>query len=114
MTQYCPICQSEYQDYVENCPNDGAKLSSQPQTESAERPIVDFYAASSDMEALRIVAMLESEGIASQMNKGQISQLPMVDEPVVVSVNREDLARATHIVQTARRDGIVTVTGMFL
>ena len=114
MTLYCPTCLSEYQDSIDQCPDDGTTLTKVEPKADTQRPVDDFYAASSQVEASRIEALLKNRGIACTVSRSQMAQLPMVNDPILISVNNEDCEKAKEAIEMAISDGILSGSGMFL
>ena len=114
MTQYCPICETEYQDTVEFCADDGALLTSvQPNRE----PVIakDVYAAAGEIEAEAIQSILSAEGIDAEIQHNSIAQMPLASNlQFVVVVPERQRYSAAKLIQDARNDGVISTEGLFL
>lgn len=112
MSHYCPKCLAEYRDDIPTCPRDKSRLT-KTKPASYER-LVDFYAASDEMEAEHLISLLAEENIIARESPTGISQLPVAsDTHFVIAVLREDLARAKAFVEQARRDEVISAKGSF-
>lgn len=114
MTKYCPICESEFTDYIDTCPADKTPLSSEPPTSKTDF-YVDIYAAADEIEAERIISLLTDVGISARESVTGLSQIPVVsDTRFILSVRRSNLAEARKLIEQARQDLVISETGTFL
>jgi hypothetical protein len=114
MPKYCPTCASEYTDKITSCPTCKETLVNKKPKASKDF-FVDFYAAADEIEAERLIAYLESIGIAGQEAVAGMSQIPAVsDTRFIVSVPKTMLKQAREAVEQARRDHIISQDGLFL
>ncbi len=112
MSKYCPACKSEFQDDVKICPDDQSKLVSRL---GAEDLPLDIYLAQDEIEAERIVTYLRSEGIDCERSVTGVSQLPAAgDNHFVISVPESKRAEAKICLEQARRDQVISKSGIFL
>jgi hypothetical protein len=115
MTKYCPLCESEYQDAVLVCPDDSEKLFDAPSLKIDRTLSADIFAASNEIEAECIVALLEDIGIPAQLFRPQVTPFPNLgDEHFVVAVRVIDKEPALEAIRTAQQDGVVSTSGSFL
>lgn len=115
MTQYCPICDTEYQDSVKVCADDGAKLVSQPVKKRLGQTALDIYAAESEAEAERIVSFLKDSGIDALANQTNLLQLPSLgDVHYIVTVPIAHIDEARTKIHDARQDGVISNLGVFV
>jgi hypothetical protein len=113
MPKYCSHCLSEFREKVEKCPKDGTALTDK-KPKAFER-LVDFYAASDEMEAEHIVAMLRGEGVVTAVSFSGVSQLPaMSDRRFFVVVLKDDVKKARFLVEQARKDEVISKQGSFI
>ena len=115
MTKYCPTCDTEYKNSQTHCADDGALLA--PVQVEHEDPInyVNIYAASSEIEAERIVAFLEENHIPAHVEKHNISQLPLLaDTHFIIAVQTTHEEEARGFIHNAQRDEVISTTGVFL
>ena len=112
MPKYCPVCIGEYQDTVKECPKDKSMLVTKKPV-SYER-LVSFYLANDEVEAEHIIALLNDEGIMASESVTGISQLPVAsDKQIIIAVIRDEVKRASQLIEQARRDGIISQNGSF-
>lgn len=113
MSKYCPVCFSEFKEAVKTCPKDHVELLHSKPTE-IER-FVDIFAASNEIEAERVVAFLHDAKIAGKYAKSGISQMPVVsDTAFIISVAKEHAKKAKTLIESARKDGVISDNGNFL
>lgn len=115
MTKYCPSCESEYQDSVQHCTDDGETLLDAPAQSVNRARAVDIYASANEIEAKLIVGFLSDAGLPAQLFRPQVSQIPMLGEThFVVAVHQEDAKAALEHIRIALKDGVLASTGVFL
>jgi hypothetical protein len=77
--------------------------------------MIELYAASSAMEAERIVLILEDEGVEALARALSASSFPAdVSSQHLIVVQAPDRDKAKEAIAKARADGVITVTGDFL
>lgn len=114
MTKYCPICESEFTDYMDICPADNQPLSSEQPSKNIDY-FVDLYAAADEIEAERIISFLTDAGISARESVTGLSQIPVVsDTRFILSVRRTNLTEARQLIEQAQKDLIISQTGTFL
>ena len=114
MTKYCPTCESEFQDTVTNCPEDGEILFDAPSVKIDRHLAVDIYCVDNEIEAKLIVGILSDAGLPAQLFRPQVSQLPSLsDKRFVLAVRTEDITLALKCISDARSDGIISNSGIF-
>ncbi len=115
MTKYCPICESEYQNSISVCPDDGGKLSAHPVRKKLEASATDIYAAAGEIEAECIVAFLQDIGIVADKYQTNLPQLPSPgDTRHIIAVPVQSQAKAIDAIKHARKDGVISDEGSFL
>lgn len=115
MTKYCPVCESEFQDTLAVCPDDGERLFDTPRFNVRRNQAIDFYVTQSEIEARLIVGILEEREISSQIFRPQISQLPSInDQHFILAVRNEERTKASQVIREAIADGILSSSGVFL
>jgi hypothetical protein len=113
MSKYCPICLGEYQDKIMRCPKHDINLVTK-KPEDSER-FIDIYAATDELEALRIMSLLEEEGIEAHKYLSGVSQFPALSSSAyVVAVINKKINEAKSIIEHAREDNIISKAGVFL
>jgi hypothetical protein len=113
MPKYCPTCLGEFKDTVKTCPKDQAVLSDKKLAVSDR--LIDVYVASDEMEAERIMALLEEEGILATESSSGISQLPTIgDSRFIIAVQRGSIKQSKSVIEQARHDGVVSLKGVFI
>ena len=115
MTKYCPACDTEYQDGLDSCLDDGELLLDAPAIRVDRSENIDIYSAANELEAEHIVAMLNGLGILAELFSPQIAQLPLLsDNRYIIAVPRAEKVQAVEHINDARSDGIISNTGSFL
>lgn len=116
MTKYCPLCESEYQDSIENCKDDGEKLFDAPSVRVERAVSADIYAAANEIEAECIVELLLDEGMPAQIFRPAVSAIipNLGDTQFVIAVRAHDKTNAVAAIRRAQHEGAITNTGMFL
>lgn len=115
MTKYCPLCESEYQDSITNCKDDGEKLFDTPSAPVDRSVSSEIYAAANEIEAQLIIGLLLGEGIPAQLFRPQVSAFPNLgDTHFVVAVTMQDKTNAIAAIRSAQAEGVITTTGLFL
>lgn len=113
MPKYCPICFGEFKEQMTVCPKDKANLVDAKPVE-IER-LLDIYAASNEIEAERIIAILEDEGIFATESQTGISQLPVSsDTRYIIAVFKENAMAAKKHLEQARKDQVISENGGFI
>ena len=116
MTKYCHVCDTEYQDSETHCVEDNAKLS----TEKPPHPLdtesfLAFYAAVNDLEARRIVAIVQDENIEAMVRETTNTVFPgAAGLRFLVLVPAKDRVPAAQMVQQAINDEILSEAGSFV
>ena len=116
MPKYCHVCDTEYQDSVTVCAEDNAKLVNEPPA----HPLNDasfsaFYAASSDLEARRIVAILQDENIEAMARETTNSVFPgAAGMRFLVLVPSDKRQECAQMVQQAINDEVLSNEGSYL
>lgn len=115
MTKYCPACESEFQDALVLCPDDGENLRNTPAAPTDRNLSVDLYSAANEIEGQCIVELLLDAGIAAQLFRNQVPAMPNLgDEHFVISVNSADKKNASDAIRSAQADGAISKEGLFL
>ncbi len=115
MTKYCPICASEYLDSVTHCVDDGTRLTKEKPKTSYETAAYDIYAAANDIEAERIITLLNSEGVPATYYQSNVSSLPSdASKHFIITTPAKSRNVALALIQNARKDGVISDTGMFI
>jgi len=113
MSKYCPVCCGEYKDAIKTCPKDGAVLNDKKPPLSDR--FIDIYAASDTIEAERIVAFLAEAGILVREAELNLSQLPtLADKRSIIAVQRGHIKDSKALIEEARKDGVISLQGIFL
>lgn len=116
MTKYCHVCESEYQDTATQCIEDNAKLSDEPPSHPlADASFVAFYAASNDLEARRIVAILRDESIEAMARETTSSVFPGASGlRFLVLVPSEKRTACAQMIQQAINDEVLSDAGSYI
>ena len=76
--------------------------------------MIEIYAPSSEIEGERIVSFLQSEGIEAILRSTQhLPQMPTSAE-LTIFTSEKSRSKAIEMIANARRDKIITDTGLFL
>ena len=116
MPKHCHVCEAEYQDSATHCVEDNAKLS----TEKPSHPLDNesfaaFYASTNDLEARRIVAILQDENIEAMVRETTNSVFPgAAGMRFLVFVPAKDRAPAAKWVQQAINDEVLSEAGSYV
>ncbi len=116
MPKYCHVCGTEYQETITLCVDDNAKLVDEPPS----HPLNDasfsaFYAASSDLEARRIVAILQEENIDAMARETTNAVFPgAAGMRFLVLVPSEKRQECAQMVQQAINDEVLSSEGSYL
>jgi hypothetical protein len=114
---FCPKCKSEYRAGVTHCADDGELLvDARPEDLDAVN-LVEVYAAYRVIEADRISALLEDDGVPCFTRGLRRAGFPTgagSEAPTRIAVPQEQAARAVELIEQARRDEIVSPDGAFL
>lgn len=116
MVKYCPVCEAEYQDAASQCPEDQAKLSTEkPVHPLDDQAFVAAYAATNELEAGRIVAMLQDENIEGMVRQTTNSVFPgAAGMRFLLLVPGKDRAAAVQLIQQAINDEVLSQTGSYV
>jgi hypothetical protein len=109
---FCPICESEYETGITECPDCNASLVERlPAKDSGVDPdatLVEVYETSGDSEAFVIKGLLESDGIWCSLESDvPHSVFPLeVDGlgAVRIMVSEEDAERASTLIASYREE----------
>ncbi|MEA2204325.1 MAG: putative prokaryotic signal transducing protein [Blastocatellia bacterium] len=117
---YCPVCESEYQDGVVQCPDDGAALVdrlsvSDGMHDDSEARFLPLHTLSSPAEAEMVNDILLQNGIRSAVQSGAsdaLSPLLSATAPgAVLLVDERDFDRAQELYQAFFGDDTSPLTG---
>ena len=112
---HCPICSCEYQNSIKICPDDGGLLTLHRPPTNVTSFTVDIYAAANEIEAERIISFLKDESIEATHQQSGISQLPSIsNNRFLITVSTPSKEKALRLLTSARHDGIITTSGIFL
>jgi hypothetical protein len=116
MTKYCHVCEAEYQDSSTHCVEDKAKLSDEPPSHPlADASFVAFYAASNDLEARRVVAILQDESIEAMARETTSTVFPGASGlRFLVLVPAEQRTACAKMVQQAINDEVLSDEGSYI
>jgi hypothetical protein len=77
--------------------------------------LVEVYGAKNQVEADRLVLLLEDEGVESIQRATTMSSFPTSSEAhYLVCVREDDRQKALELIEAARRDGAISMDGAFL
>jgi hypothetical protein len=114
MTRYCPTCKSEFRTQLSHCPDDKTQLVPKAAHEK-NLVLSDIYAAANEVEAERIIAFLVPKGIAAEIFRRGIAQMPMAgDNHYLIAVDKAHIAHSKRLIENARKDHIISSDGFFL
>ncbi len=103
---FCPVCESEYEEGIKSCPDDGAELVERltPETalhDSSEARFVPLHNIGSPAEAEMVGDILQQNGIRAAVQSGgmdALSPLLSTTSPgALVLVDERDYDRAMEI-----------------
>tara|TARA_B100000683_G_scaffold229997_1_gene230717 strand:+ start:2514 stop:2870 length:357 start_codon:yes stop_codon:yes gene_type:complete len=116
MVKYCPVCETEYQDATTNCAEDNAKLSNdKPAHPLDEESFVAFYAATNELEARRIVAILADENVEGMVRETTNTVFPgAAGMRFLVFVPANARSSAAQLVQQAINDEVLSQDGSYV
>ena len=116
MTKYSHVCGTEYQDSVNQCAEDHAKLSAEPPSNPlAEASFSAFYAAGNDLEARRIVAILQDENIEAMARETTNSVFPgAAGMRFLILVPSEKRQSCAQMIQQAINDEVISNEGSYI
>lgn len=117
---FCPVCESEYQGGITNCPDDGAELVEALSTEAgatddSEARFVTLHTLSSPAEAEMVNDILRQNGVRSVIQGGSNDAfapvLSAVSPGAAVLVDERDLDRAKELYASFFGDDTSPLTG---
>ena len=100
---FCPVCESEYQPGITNCPDDNTALVEHitPRLDSSEARFVRLHHLGSPIEAEMVNDILRQNGIRSAVQSGGADALtPLlstVSDGCVILVDERDFDRAQEL-----------------
>ena len=103
---FCPVCESEYEEGITSCPDDGSELVGRLTAENTERDhsearFVPLHNIGSPAEAEMVVDILQQNEIRAAVQSGgadALSPLLSTTSPgALVLVDERDLDRASEI-----------------
>jgi hypothetical protein len=117
---YCPVCESEYEDGVVQCPDDGAALvdrlaASDALHDDSEARFLPLHTLSSPAEAEMVNDIFLQNGVRSAVQSGAsdaLSPLLSATAPgAVLLVDERDFDRAQELYQAFFGDDTSPLTG---
>ncbi len=115
---FCPSCRTEYKTGVTTCADDGSTLvDTLPPDELASAQLDEIYATYHEIEADRIHALLEDEGIACYVRSLRRAAFPTQagsEAPTRVAVPQDQVEKALELIRQARTDSVLSDDGTFL
>jgi putative signal transducing protein len=116
---FCPVCESEYEAGVTECPDDNVQLVEQlsPETshDSSEAKFVELHKLGSPAEAEMVNDILQNNGIRSVIKSGGADAfsplLSATSEGAVLFVDERDLDRARDLYIAFFGDDTTPLTG---
>src|SRR3954452_2792201 len=103
---FCPVCESEYESGITNCPDDGNDLVERLNSENTlhdhtEARFVELHRLGSPVEAEMVSDILTKNGIRSMVKSGGQDMfsplLSTVDDGAMVLVDERDFDRALEL-----------------
>ena len=116
MVKYCPVCETEYQDASTHCAEDNAQLSNEkPSHPLDQESFVAFYAATNELEARRIEAILQEENIEGMVRETTNTVFPgAAGMRFLVFVPAKARTSAAQLVQQAINDEVLSEAGSYV
>lgn len=120
---FCPVCESEYEEGIKSCPDDGAELVERltPETalhDSSEARFVPLHNIGSPAEAEMVGDILQQNGIRAAVQSGgmdALSPLLSTTSPgALVLVDERDYDRAMEIYNAYFGQDTTPLTGTTL
>jgi hypothetical protein len=117
---FCPVCESEYEEGVTSCPDDGSALVERLTAENtlhdhSEASFVPLHNIGSPAEAEMVADILQQNGVRVAVQSGgadALSPLLSAASPgALVLVDERDLARAQELYASFFGDDITPLTG---
>jgi hypothetical protein len=100
---FCPVCGYEYEEGIEVCPDDDAKLVDHLTEEHFEGDMVEVYTSFSAAEAGMVKELLYNEGIFSaisnELGSSLFGGIPSSAGEVKVFVGEPDAAKAEELIE---------------
>jgi len=117
---FCPVCESEYESGINNCPDDGAQLVERLSSEDgaqddSEAKFVTLHTLSSPMEAEMVNDIMRQNGVRSVVQSGGNDAFSPVFSAVspgaAVLVDERDLDQARELYASFFGDDTSPLTG---
>ena len=117
---FCPVCESEYEEGITSCPDDGSELVAQLTPENTERDhsearFVPLHNVGSPAEAEMVADILGQNGVRVAIQSGgsdAFSPLLSAASPgAMVLVDERDLDRARELYESFFGGDITPLTG---
>ena len=117
---FCPVCESEYEEGVTSCPDDGSELVERLTPENtlrdhSEARFVPLHNIGSPAEAEMVADILQQNGVRAAVQSGGADALsPLLSSAspgALVLVDERDLDRARELYDSFFGDDITPLTG---